>query len=247
MRSKYTVGKKLQSGSFGKVFAAVRKSDQLLAVIKEARWTEGDVPKEVINNSRVAAAGCSGINKMLDIHLSTSKGKYFIAFERMPVDLFDYLDDFKPSHDQVRRIIRRVVEILIEMKDKSGLIHLDVKPENILIDPDTLDTQLCDLDFCIEDGERPVRFKACGTEAFLAPECFYGLCWPRKSIVWTIGALVYDCFGGTLPRSGPIQPGNLEFVDRFSTDAEDFVRTCLNPRAEQRMDMEQLLSLKLLK
>ncbi len=244
MLERYQIGAEIGSGSFGQVFAAVRKSDNLPVVVKKAKWTLATVPEEIKNNSKVAEAGCSGVNTMLDFHVSDDS--YYIVFERRPIDIFDYLGKYSPCECEVRKIVRKVVDGLIEMRQKAGLIHLDVKPENILIDSKTDVVELCDLAFCVDDGDEPKSVRIGGTKPYLAPECCYGFCWPRKSIVWTVGMLAYDCLHNDIPWDDYAgqKIEDLKFGAEVSTDAKDFIVTCLRPRASERHDLDCLRIMK---
>ncbi len=236
----YQIGAKIGTGSFGQVFAAVRKEDNRKAVVKKAKWTSETVPDEIQYNCRVIEAGCSGVNMMLDV--AQSDDSYWIAFDRRPMDLFDYLSKYSPCEREVRTIMRKVVDNLIEMRQKAGLIHLDVKPENILIDSKTGVVELCDLAFCVDDGDEPKSVRIGGTKPYLAPECCYGFCWPRKSIVWAVGMLAYDCLHDDIPWEDYTgqKIEDTKFGPDVSTDAKDFILACLRPRASERHDLDCL-------
>ena len=247
MFKRFQVGEQIRSGAFGKIYAAVQKSDNEPVVIKEAKWKlrKESTPVEIVNNQRVADAKCSGVNKMLTSQMSKTDRTYHIAFERRPMDLFDYLQLYKPDEADVRDIIRRVVEIVIEMKDKTGLIHMDLKPENILIDPTAKIIELCDIAFCAEDGDTLVHTSCIrGTIEFLAPECLFSAYWPRKSVVWAIGILAFSCLQhGEVPWDKWQEHLTVPFKDEdddISTEARQFIMACLAPNPEDRYDVDYL-------
>jgi len=100
------------------------------------------VPDEVDLLRRVRHV--RGILHLLDFYY-LSDG-YVLVLERPArgIDLFDYitqqgtLDD-----DDARRIFRRIVETLYEIHE-AGVVHRDVKDENVILDLDTGDVSIID-------------------------------------------------------------------------------------------------------
>lgn len=88
----------------------------------------------------------------------------------------DNLYDFLRSHlgslsaDQRYRITINVLRALQEQVHHAHMIHADVKPENIIIDPNTLDVYFIDFGLA-DDSENPIlKNKLRGTRNYIAPE-----------------------------------------------------------------------------
>ncbi|MDB4988412.1 MAG: Response regulator of zinc sigma-54-dependent two-component system [Myxococcaceae bacterium] len=85
-----------------------------------------------------------------------------------------------------------------------GLVHGDLKPDNVLCDAQGEAVTLIDLGFA-----RPAALASIprGTPAYMAPELFAGVCTPAGD-VFALGAVLYDCLRGDA-RVSSEQSGNV--------------------------------------
>lgn len=105
------------------------------------------------------------------------------------------------SWDRIERPTRQLLEILARIH-ASGLVHLDLKPGNVLVDaggrPTVLDLGLAagrafapwDVD------ERPAR----GTLRYAAPEQLLGRATDGRADLYALGMMVFECLTGRNPR-----------------------------------------------
>jgi serine/threonine-protein kinase len=92
---------------------------------------------------------------------------------------------------------------------RAGFIHRDVKPANILIDRGG-EVKIADLGLAtrrndIEESAHGAgeKAKACGTVAYMAPECFDTNSAPDlRSDIYSLGITFYEALTGTLPYEG---------------------------------------------
>ncbi|XP_052806699.1 serine/threonine-protein kinase pim-2-like [Mya arenaria] len=243
----------IDKGSTGKVYQARRRKDGKSVVVKFATWlkSKNRVPPEIFNSLRLRKCGVQGVNKILGYeiqreHSPECVGRYYAVFEKHPMDIFTYVEKYAPPEPVVRDIVRSTITHLCEMDKKAGMMHMDIKPENTLIDPDTIGVTLCDVEFCVKTGEEfiPMKESEGGTIAFMAPERFLGLCFPRKTSVWSIGIMTYAMLhANDVPFEKYI--GNISLPIRFdssvSTQASDFILMCLQPNPRKRPTADELL------
>ncbi|MCF6475859.1 serine/threonine protein kinase, partial [Nonomuraea sp. MG754425] len=101
---------------------------------------------------------------------------------------------------------KRVVEIGLAMLDalhrahEAGVLHRDVKPENVLL---AHDGRVVLTDFGIATLETETQLTVtglAGTPAFIAPERLKGLPARRESDLWSLGATLYTAVEGRSPH-----------------------------------------------
>lgn len=82
-----------------------------------------------------------------------------------------------------------------------GLIHRDVKPDNLLVEPDG-SARLVDFDLSGRPGEDFGAATRIGTPAYLSPEAQRGEVQGPASDLWGIGLLLYWGLHAELPSTG---------------------------------------------
>ncbi|KAH0449856.1 hypothetical protein IEQ34_020548 [Dendrobium chrysotoxum] len=131
----------------------------------------------------------------------------------------------------------------------SGIVHCDVKPENVLIGSNSR-AIIGDLGCArrISDGEREIR----GSPMYMAPEAARGQEQGTPADVWAFGCTVIEMVTGRPPWPDVADPAGAIRRIGFSSDApaipawfsdeaKDFVANCLRIDPEERWTAEQLL------
>lgn len=94
----------------------------------------------------------------------------------------------------------------------AGLVHGDVKPENLLIDESGEHATLVDLGFCEPPG---FRERPSGTPRYMAPELLAGLSSPASD-VYALGGTLFDWLLGDAPEHISSRAGGVLFVRRLA-------------------------------
>ncbi|KAK0411975.1 hypothetical protein QR680_005958 [Steinernema hermaphroditum] len=117
-------------------------------------------------------------------------------------DLFSFIDKYEDRTPSVfrHRIACQLIDALAYMH-RSGFVHCDVKPENVIF-TELATVKICDFGaarriYCDGDG---MELKQCirkGTTSFLTPEKYYGIpSYSTKDDVWALGmTLLYLALG----------------------------------------------------
>lgn len=128
---------------------------------------------------------------IIDLYID-NKYIYMILDYKRDGDLADYIDTrdnltFKESVDILYRAIHLVKHI-----HRLGVIHGDIKPENILIN--NLDMYLCDFGFSVFINNPRTSYYLY-THPYTAPEQLKYRTFTYKSDVWSLGVILYVlCF-----------------------------------------------------
>ncbi|KAK3513495.1 hypothetical protein QTP70_015498 [Hemibagrus guttatus] len=215
---RYTIGELLGKGSNAKVYSGIRKSDgeqvaikYLLKCFVDYFTPPGEtrsLPHEGVMLDLVSTPRCSPyVIKLLE-WFETPKG-FLLVMER-PQN-FITLQKFrrglkgKMSEDVARIIMRKIIQGLIHCQ-KNGILHLDVKEYNILLNPETLDLKLIDFGRARLIYSR--TYKAFGGPPVFLPGCWVStFCfWEAASVIRNLGLLLYTltCGEGVSVSSIPL-------------------------------------------
>jgi serine/threonine-protein kinase len=117
--------------------------------------------------------------------------------------LRDILAETGPmSLDDVVKTIEPVAAAL-DHAHRRGIVHRDVKPENVLIDESGWVT-VCDFGIAKAFGTVPLTQTGgtLGTPAYMSTEQCYGQALDGRSDQYSLATLTYECLAGTPPFSG---------------------------------------------
>ncbi|XP_073781615.1 uncharacterized protein isoform X1 [Danio rerio] len=252
--SSYELGVLLGKGGFGLVQAATRLEDGLQVAIKTA-YTENvkfididgypeSLPMEVallvLANQEPAI---QEIIKLLDWRVD--EDEYIMVLERpMPSEeLLSFLlrQESIIDEDGARLIMWQVI-FAAQTCCRRKVFHRDIKMENILINPDTLEIKLIDFG-CGEILTDAPYTSFAGTDDYVPPEYrITGEYHGKTTTVWSLGLLLYVMMCGDFPNRHDLQMirRNIWTKDHLTKECCDLIRCCLQIEPEQRIELEKL-------
>jgi serine/threonine protein kinase len=197
----YEVKDVIGSGGFGVVYAAKRKSDGLEVAVKEVSkdsdtLTNNNVPLEVALMQQVNDV--PGVIKLID-YFDTADSFYIVMERFNSKDLFDFISEQGPLSEALSRDLFSQLVNTVSECHKKGVVHRDIKDENILMDIKAGKTKLIDFGSgAIIENRVYQEFK--GTRVYSPPEWINCRAYTAEALtVWSLGILLYDMVCGDIP------------------------------------------------
>uniref|UniRef100_A0A7I4YGF2 Serine/threonine-protein kinase 1 n=1 Tax=Haemonchus contortus TaxID=6289 RepID=A0A7I4YGF2_HAECO len=246
-RRQYSVLEEIGRGGFGIVYRAVRIADGLPVAVKfvEHRhvreWTlTGSqlIPSEVCHLE--TCSDVPGVIRLID-WFANSKG-FLIVMERPEncMDIFDLISTYgKLDEDSARGIFIQVVDSVCAMYVKHGLIHRDIKDENLIVNMMNGEVKLVDFG-ATASAEKAMKKEFQGTRSYCPPEWFRQLQYlPLEATSWSLGVLLFILVTGQLPFKNEIQIclGRVKFPSYLSKECCQLIKSCLTTAAGSRASL----------
>lgn len=213
LNNQYEVLEFLGRGTFGQVAKCWKKGTNEIMAIKILKnhpsyARQGQIEVSIL--SRLSQENADEYNFVRAFECFTHKNHTCLVFEMLEQNLYDFLkqNKFQPLPlKYIRPITQQVLTALLKLK-QLGLIHADLKPENImLLDPVRQPYRVKVIDF---GSASHVSKAVCNTylqsRYYRAPEIILGLPFCEAIDMWSLGCVVSELFLGW-----PLYPGSSEY------------------------------------
>lgn len=209
----YEVLEFLGRGTFGQVAKCWKRGTNEIVAIKILKnhpsyARQGQIEVSILN--RLSAENADEFNFVRSYECFQHKGHTCLVFEMLEQNLYDFLKHSKFSPlplRHIRPVLQQVATALMKLKS-LGLIHADLKPENImLVDPIRQPYRVKVIDF---GSASHVSKAVCSTylqsRYYRAPEIILGLPFCEAIDMWSLGCVIAELFLGW-----PLYPGASEY------------------------------------
>ncbi|XP_017305929.1 probable serine/threonine-protein kinase MARK-A [Ictalurus punctatus] len=254
--SRYTMGELLGKGGFGSVYAGVRNEDGKQVAIKYVNKRHINkllnIPGEKDNTNKEVTLlrmvsrppCCSNIVALLEWF--DMPAQVVLVLERpipcMNLKEFTKLQNGCLSEAQTRDIMLQVIQAARHCCDR-GVLHRDIKAQNLLINTDTLQVKL--IDFGCGDLLKDTPYKKyAGTPAFWPPERvlfedYNGI----PATIWGLGILLSYLLVGKYPFNSKksFDDAYLNLCPGVSRELLELLIWCLDFNPQLRPTFEDLL------
>ncbi|XP_064175594.1 LOW QUALITY PROTEIN: homeodomain-interacting protein kinase 2-like [Anguilla rostrata] len=213
MANAYEVLEFLGRGTFGQVVKCWKRGTSEIVAVKILKnhpsyARQGQIEVGIL--ARLSAECADDHNFVRAFECFQHKGHTCLVFEMLEQNLYDFLkrSKFSPLPLRcIRPVLQQVAAALLKLKG-LGLIHADLKPENImLVDPVRQPYRVKVIDF---GSASHVSKAVCSTylqsRYYRAPEIILGLPFSEAIDTWSLGCVVAELFLGW-----PLYPGASEY------------------------------------
>jgi serine/threonine protein kinase len=215
----YEIRSLIGSGGMANVYKAVdlrTNTDVAVKVLREEYMGDPDLVRRFKNESKaISILNHPNIVKVYDVSV-TDKLQYIVMEFIDGITLKEYLTQ-RGGRITWRETVHFITQVLLALQHahENGVVHRDVKPQNIMLLPNG---GLKMMDFGIARISRAenqlVSGKAMGSVHYISPEQARGDVTDAKSDIYSVGVMMYEMLSGQLPfhvrqRGGGRDPADL--------------------------------------
>jgi serine/threonine protein kinase len=211
---KYRLDEKIGSGGFGVVFRGTHLQMKRLIAVKIFKPMPGNDSAEGLQRFQLEAVSASRVNHpnavvVLDSGVSAEGIAYLV------MELLSGRSLKEELGEKGSLSLARTAAILIPVCDviskahAAGILHRDIKPDNIFLNEtpegevvkvvDFGIAKLADNNLSLDIKKLTATGGIIGTPVYMAPERFDGNSYDGKSDVYSIGVLLYEMLAGRVP------------------------------------------------
>ncbi|KAF7699392.1 hypothetical protein HF521_004134 [Silurus meridionalis] len=213
MKNTYEVLDFLGRGTFGQVVKCWKRGTSEVVAVKILKnhpsyARQGQIEVGIL--ARLSGENAEEHNLVRAFECFQHRNHTCLVFEMLEQNLYDFLkqNKFSPLPLKIIRPILQQVATALRKLKAMGLIHADLKPENImLVDPVRQPYRVKVIDF---GSASHVSKAVCSTylqsRYYRAPEIILGLPFGEAIDMWSLGCVIAELFLGW-----PLYPGALEY------------------------------------
>ena len=206
IRNRYMIVSRLGEGGMADVYLAL---DTLLNREVAIKVLRGELSEDPINLLRFqreanAASALSHPNIVEIFDVGEEGGKHYIVMEYVRGKTLKQLIAQRGALDKEEAVaLMKQLCSGVSEAHKNGIIHRDIKPQNILVKDDGT---VKIADFGIATAQNAIQLtqadSVLGSVHYLAPECARGESASEQSDIYSLGIVFYELLTGDLPHTG---------------------------------------------
>ncbi|XP_017450658.1 putative sperm motility kinase W [Rattus norvegicus] len=247
LRSQYRMAFLLGQGSFGNVKLAWHRKTQALVAIKSVEICKKTIRGILSEMTILESLHHPNIISLFQVLLTSSQIHFILQY--VPGgNLVELIREEGPlPEEQAKKMFGQVVSALRYCHSR-GIVHRDIKPQNILIDA-AGNVKLIDFGVAIKCRPGTLLKTQCGTRGFCAPEIVLGEPYDgKKADVWSLGVLLFFLTTGYFPFRGgttdqikqKVTTGTYTIPTHLSGQLENLIHQILTVSPELRPSIEEI-------
>ena len=249
----YLFGRLIGRGAFGKVNLGLHiLSGKIVAIksfnknklkdenSKEKIYHEINLMKSLKHNSIVRILETIETSNYILIIMENINGGDLLSFVKKRTKL----------NEKTSKIIFKQLITSLKYIHSKGIIHRDIKLDNILIDLHN-NIKICDFGVGKNYTNNEKFMEQCGTPAYIAPEILKNEGYEGPPVdIWSSGVVLYAMLSGNVPfKANNINDlkhniilGNYNIINHISNDAQNIIMRLLEINPSKRITINEILS-----
>ncbi|HRI71249.1 MAG TPA: serine/threonine-protein kinase, partial [Polyangium sp.] len=196
---RFFLQKRLGAGGFGTVYQAIDRDRHATVALKVLRRHDGPSISRFKNEFRsLAETVHENLVQLYELHAEGDT--WFFTMELVQGgDALSYVrSSGRPCDVQRLRHVLRQLAAGLAFLHRSGKLHRDVKPSNVMVSPEG-HVLIVDFGLVSDISDLRTAKVVCGTPAYMAPELALGFPAGTAADWYAVGVMIYEALTGRLP------------------------------------------------
>lgn len=255
LAGRYVVMQHQGQGSMGTIYQAMDLQSNRMVALKHLNLPSHLSPEDCENRiqrfqNEASVVGLLDHPHIMGFHeIFELEGEHYMALELLQGPTLDeYAPVLKQSPGKMLTLIDQIADAL-EYIHARGVVHLDLKPENVLVVDGGQNVKLLDFGISrIEGMDTPISRNALvGTVSYMSPEQLQNSrLTSSQSDMYSLGVMMYELFTGQLPYEAdnhgsailmvmnhePVAP--IQLNPMIGEDLQQLILTCMHKLPQHR-------------